>query len=721
MAPKNRHIAIFALLLASLMMLASCGRIPGPDTDGDGLFDLQELLFGTDPDDGDSDRDGVPDGIDNDPLSGNPSIKLTASPAFQDELGQRCVVVGVRVVDGRGRGVDNAAVKVDWGFGDLTDVVTDATGSTRLKACADAQDDTVLTAESTNLGGRVDVVRAALDLSLKRLVIPGVNTSPDEGAGGIAGHMKVTALYRTGSGFLKPFEGASVFVGPASGEVPYQTTGPAGVVEFVDDDLQGAVDVTVGAPGHRYVTYFGVTGASVSVVLDPLDVLSDDAASGFGTIEGTVSGFLGETGLETFPPGVLLGGPRLPVGIVQIAINGRPLSSMSMGSVLEEPDPDGVLAVVPSNFAICEIDADHPGKCRLEPSFRLRNVPEGQHLLFVLGGTVAEIYNTIEDPYLLDFQPRALGISRVVVEAGKITQADLKMTIDLTESSGETVDISVGNLPDDPRTGLPMPNALVMPVVDTGGEGFIFVSVNGDYNRGVPGPVKVRFPNQDDPTIREMGLTLTNLAVGLAGRESYLGGDPPGISTPVRPGVKPGDEVDFAADDVWLDVPVLRSPAQVDAGQPLDTVSADVFDGVIEWEPVERYTSPDLYVIRLNYLTAAPLSFCGASHPDSVCTLGGPKSHALWEMFVPAGRTSVTLPTFPEGFPSPYLGNPDPTPADSTSPHRFDDDTIEVELSAYVLGADGKPFDYSQDFAYGDVNMHCTVVSQDSVPVRLRN
>ena len=715
-----KWISKIAIVCAGMLALVSCGRLPGPDTDGDGLFDLQELLFGTNVNDGDSDRDGVPDGADDDPLSGNPVIKLTASPAFRDEGEERCVVVGVQAIDGRGNGVKNAEVKVEWGLGEISDVVTDEYGATRLKACAAEQADTVLTAESSDLGGRVDIVRATLDLSLKHLVVPGINTSPDEEAGKVDGHMKVTALFRNGSGLLKPFEGASVYVKPASGEVPFLTTGPAGVVEFVDEALQGPVDVSVGAPGHRYVTYFGVTGASVSVVLDPLDTISEDAATGFGTLTGTVKGFFGETGLERFPKGVLFGGPRLPVGIVQLAINGRPLSSMSMGSVLEEPAPDALLDVVPSNFAICEIRTDDAAACEKEPTYSLRNVPEGQHLLFVLGGTVGEVYNTIQDPYLLDFAPRALGISRVVVEGGKVTRADLEMTIDLTESSGETVDIKVGNMPTDPKTGLPLPNALVMPVIDTGGEGFIFVSVNGDLNRGITAPVKVRFPEQDDPTIRGLGLTLTNLAVGLAGRESYLGGDPPGISTPVRPGVKPGDQVDFTADDVWLDVPVLKVPAPVGLNLPLDTVSADTFDGSIAWKPVEKFTSPDLYVIRLNYLTAAPLSFCSSSHLDSVCTLGGPKSHALWELFVPKDLTSVTLPTFPEGFPTPYLGNPDPTPADSTSPHRFDEDTIEVELSAYVLGADGKDFDYSQNFAYSDVNMHCTVVSQDSVPVKLK-
>ncbi|HPB50189.1 MAG TPA: hypothetical protein PLY68_02395 [Myxococcota bacterium] len=708
------------ILFSGLLSVTSCGRGPGVDSDGDGLSDLQELLFGTGSSISDTDNDGVPDGRDDDPLSGDPQIRLTASPAFENEDGDRCVIVGFRVLDGRGFGLGNAKVSVSWELGALGEVTTDDTGSGRLTACSPHKAETVLKAESQNLGGRVDKIKASIDLSFKHLAVPGVNTEPDQGAGPANGHVKVTALQRTCNGALRPFEGASVFVDAGTGSVPFQTTGPAGVVEFFDSSLVSSYDVTVGAPGHRYVTYLGISGASVSVVLDPLDVVASDAASGFGQIEGLVSGFLGEGGLEPLPSSSsLIGDDRIAVAIVSTAINGRPLSSMSMGSVLEKPGDGGV----PGNMPLClysdPVQALKDNACKYAV-FTLSDVPAGQHLVFALGGTVADPLTTISDPYKIDFRPLALGIARVNVKPGQVNEADILMNIDLSSQEEDAVQMYLGNLPTDYKTGAPMPNALAMPVIDTGGEGFIFVSINGDYNReGFQNPIEIKFPDPDDPVLKNLGLRITNLAVGLAGRASYKSGDPPGISTPVRPGVEAGDTVHLDSPSAWLELPELLEPAVVPPDRPLDTVSPDLFTGEIRWRPVSNPVSPDLYILRLNYLTSAVENRWFVDGEGKFGTLGGPRSHALWEFFVPPDRSSVTLPVFPEGFPTPYLGNPEPTPPDSRSPHFFDADTIEVELSAYVLGADGKPFDYSSDFEYNDVNMHCTVVSQESVPVRM--
>ncbi len=719
MTRSFRTLQPVLILCSALATATSCGRGPGADSDGDGLSDLQELLFGTGSSISDTDNDGVPDGWDDDPLSGDPQIRLTASPAFENEEGHRCVMVGLRVLDGRGFGLGNAKVSVSWELGDLGEVMTDHTGSGRLTACSAVKAETVLSAESQNLGGRVDKIRASIDLSLKHLAVPGVNTEPDQGAGPANGHVKVTALQRTGNGALRPFEGASVFIDAGTGSIPFQTTGPAGVVEFFDAALVSNFDVTVGAPGHRYVTYLGISGASVSVVLDPLDLVASDAATGIGQIEGLVSGFLGEGGLEPLPSSSsLFGDGRIAVAIVSTAINGRPLSSISMGSILEQPVGIGV----PGNMSLCmysdPVQAAKDDACAYSV-YSLSDVPAGQHLVFALGGTVGDPLATINDPYTIDFKPMALGIARVNVKPGQVNKADILMNIDLSSQEDDAVQMYIGSLPTDYKTGTPMPNALAMPVIDTGGEGFMFVSINGDYNReGFQNPIRIKFPNPDDPVLKELGLSITNLAVGLAGRASYKAGDPPGISTPVRPGVKPGDTVHLDSQSAWLELPELLDPAVLPHNMPLDTVSPDLFTGKIRWRPVSSPVSPDLYVLRLNYLTAAPRNTLSSGN-NKDGTLGGPRSHALWEIFVPADRSSVTLPVFPEGFPTPYLGNPDPTPSDSTSPHRFDADTIEVELSAYVLGADGKPFDYSNDFEYNDVNMHCTVVSQDSVPVRM--
>jgi len=65
--------------------------------------------------------------------------------------------------------------------------------------------------------------------------------------------------------------------------------------------------------------------------------------------------------------------------------------------------------------------------------------------------------------------------------------------------------------------------------MDTGGEGFIFVSVDGSFNHDAfRNPIRFRFPDDDNKFIKELGLKLNRLAVGLAGvRRTW---------TPTRPG-----------------------------------------------------------------------------------------------------------------------------------------------------------------------------------------
>jgi hypothetical protein len=397
-------------------------------------------------------------------------------------------------------------------------------------------------------------------------------------------------------------------------------------------------------------------------------------------------------------------------------------------------------------------------------TFHLPDLPEGNHLVFALAGMASGVFAALQDPYNLQFRPMALGIVRIDVLPGDVpTTVDIPLTIDLTplQADGATplpedVTISLGPdttsspAPLDPLTSLALPNRLVMPVLDTGGDGFIFVSVDGSYDVQPQGdcevqpriPPVVRFPAADDPTLVALGITSINrLAVGLAGRASYAGRDPPGISTPVRPGVLPGDVVDFGTADKWLDVPVITTPPRpwcggpaalpADSlacsipghGPPLDTPSPTSFGGHVEWSAISNPRSPDLWVLRVNYLTAPPANMYPtisdkAGNVLVPGALGGAKSHCLWELFAPPGTTHVDLPVFPADAPVlPLVGNP--APDDGTLPDHYAADDVELELNAYLLGASGKAYDYNTDFAYSDVNLSCAVVSQDSFVVKV--
>ena len=146
----------------------------------------------------------------------------------------------------------------------------------------------------------------------------------------------------------------------------------------------------------------------------PLDPVLPRDADLVGSIVGEVKGFLGEGGLPRWPAGTILGQlsdeeSEVPVAIVQLAVRDVPLSSMSMGSVLESiQDP---VMPIPTNMAICELTDDEDDSC--EATFELSNIPAGQYLLFALGGTASYVLAAVENPYSLVFKPMALAISRV--------------------------------------------------------------------------------------------------------------------------------------------------------------------------------------------------------------------------------------------------------------------------------------------------------------------
>jgi hypothetical protein len=716
---------LFLILVVSLT--SSCNRATTADSDGDGLTDQQEKAFGTDPLLADTDGDGIPDGLDAEPGT-PPRLSLTTSPVFvavtQEGVSRQCADVVAHLRGSHGEPLSRLGVTFSWQDGVLEPVDAHDDGTYTVRPCTIDRQQATVSASYVDLKNPVLKASDSVTLSFADPIVPGVNTTPHKGEGPIVGRLRVYALSNATAGTPKPFEGATVAVKGLWGWWPSKVTGPEGFVEYVSGhdvvEVAGPVDVTVGADGYRFTTYLGVDAANVAVLLSRLDpVLPRDEAL-VGSIEGSVTGFAGEWGLDRFPPGgitdVFDPTKKIPLALVQLSIRDVPLSSMSMGSVLESPDPEGALPI-PNNMAICNLSDRVDDICA--PTYVMRNVPEGQYLVFALGGTASRVIDAIKDPYSLIFLPRGMAVDRVQVRGGQVTTQNLKLNIDLRPLEGSTVSISLGGIPNDWQTGAPFPQRLVMPVLDTGGEGFLWVTVDGSYNNqvGFNGPVKVRFPEDDDPVIRQLGLKLNRLAVGLAGRGSYQGGDPPGISTPVLPGVQTGDLVDFSTPDKWQEAPHLTVPKPVPLGVPLDTVSQEPFTGKVAWNPVEVPSTPHLYVLRVNYLTAAPANGLISPGPG---TLGGPRSHCLWEFFVPADRTSVELPTLPDDVKArPVIGNPQPTLDDDMSSHRFGEKTIELELSAYRLEAGGKAFDYNNDFAYSDVNLQCAVVSQDSFPVNL--
>ncbi len=719
------------LPIAVLLVVVACGRGVGPDSDGDGLSDRQEARFGTDPRDPDSDDDGIPDGSDDEPLGQGPTLTLTRGPVRPDGETIRCADLTARLSNGRGEPIAGRPVEFFTDWGTLAAPVEVTPGTWQGRVCTAERVTAHVSARYDDPYDAFLPVEASVAVAFTvegDLPQPGVNTGRYSGAGPLAGTLRVFALDADTVGFPgsapAPFEGAQVVV-RTDAKPLVGFTSPDGFVEFEDEALQGPVDVTVGADGYRFISYLGVDAANVAVPMVPLDPVPGRDDARVGDIEGSVTGFFGEArsaGIEAFPnTGSLLGcdeGTRLPLAILQVALHNVPLSSISMGNILEAPDPAIVGPFpIPSNLVVPT--PGDPASWR----FALRDVPEGQHLLFALGGTTRCLLEAMKDPYHLWFEPWALAVERVQVRGGEVTTQDLLFSVDLRPRPGTTVDVSLGGFPADWKTGEPLPNGLVFAVVDTGGEGYLFVAVDASYQwTPFHNPIRVRYPNLDHPAWKALGVTPTYLAVGFAGRGAALGADPAGMTTAITPGVAAGDPADYSAAPAWLPVPHIRHPEPPSGvGGPLDAVSPDPFAGEAAWEPVSWPRQPDFHVFRVNYLTPAPRNTLIETPEDPrKGSVGGPASHCLWEIFVPGDRSAASLAEFPSDAPlRPALVNPVPTDDDLEAPQHYGPRTLELELNAYLLGAGGKPFDYNNNFEYFDVNLHAAGVSQDSVVVEM--
>jgi hypothetical protein len=340
------------------------------------------------------------------------------------------------------------------------------------------------------------------------------------------------------------------------------------------------------------------------------------------------------------------------------------------------------------------------------------------------------VLDTIEDPYRLRFTPLAMGITKVRVEAGGTTKAvDIPLEIDLRQMDpppdyADLINVALGNLPPDPQTidpitgdELPMPMGLLLPILDTGGYGFIFSAVDARYNfDDFVSPLATVVPAVDHPVFVDAGLSITRRLVALAGRNTRKGADPPGIVTAIVP--PDGPRANMATPEAWLHLPTPLVPAPPAQPAEQDAVGGDL-ETEIRWGAPSQLTITQQqnlqYIVRLGYLTAPPHNPLFEGY-----TMGNARSHALWDLYVPGTKTNIELPRVPED----QLGWPrllrNPVPDDPQATFHYDPQTIEIELNACVLGAAGKPFERDEDFLIEDINLHASHLSQDSYLVRVR-
>ena len=713
-----------ALLWIWLLCLPGCSAESfGIDSDGDGLSDEQEARFCTDPYNRDTDADTIPDALDSSPCDkALVTIRATvvSSTATADASSHR---IRMRITNAAGTFLSDVSVHLTTTLGVITNEMQAATGLFECEVTSDEDGVGILTIVVTDSGSHEEVGKFMLPMTFQKtaeggngstldppplnpltenhvvLEFPGINPGRYADAGPLNGELWIMTIDgRTLDWEAEtphPYAHAFVQIDFKDGSQLTAQTNDEGWLHLTDDRLHEAVTLTVGALGARYVTYADVNARIVSVGIHPRDIPAKEAERKGGTIRGVVRGFNGEAGVPAFPAENTNIFGNFNIAIVQVAFRNTPLSSMNTGAILLPPDADSAMAsyfAIPPNLVLANLS--NPERS----TFRLTGIAPGDYIVFALAGVGSNILEASQNPYRLVFEPRALGVTQVHVEAGSTPEVAIDLDIDLTKDV-DTNDIYFGELPTDPASGKPLETGLLLPMINTG-RGFVFLDVNGGYNfETFENPLHASFPRATHPSFKALGLDAHAMIVGLGGRAAVAGFDRPGISTIIRhpePGVP---QTMYGAKD-WLELPDGTSPGRPKS-EAFDAVETTL-DGPMAWSIPER---TDLTVIRLNYMT--PPIHNKILDSD----IGSSRSHLLWEIYDPAPNRTLALPRLsPEAPDYPVLVNYEPTGEDAA--YHYDAQTIEFELNAYVMGP--APFDYNRNFMATDVNMNAAMVSQDS-------
>jgi len=704
------------VIIPIALALVACGRSAGPDRDHDGLTDQQEKEFGTNPDNPDTDNDGIPDGQDPEPRGSGPRLSLHLTGLIAQNS-QRCARVTALLTDSKGNALTGK--KLDWetDWGSLQPADSSEPGSYQVLICTSKPriiHCSVMFDDPKDLFLPVhDNITIYLNLD-QTLPQPGINPPPYEDSGPANGSLTIFTLAGDTIGRdnspPSPLPETYCLIQTSNNKIFKVKSDDQGMIFMHDPAIKGPLNISCGAPECRYISYFGINAAYVAMPMIRLDPVPGKEE--MAEVRGRISGFMGETGLKPFPPNGNMFADKdgINLAIVQAGLRNVPLSSMSMGSILNAPPSDAALPI-PMNLAILD------PKAPKYATYSIKGLRPGRHLLFAMAGRASNVLDVLNNPYGLHFSQLALGIVVVDLAPGSNKGVDISLTIDLSPNNTAKADIFMPDiLPPDSRDNQPLKNGLLMGVLDTGGMGFIFFDVDASYNHpDFTNPVPMVLPAPDSPAFIATGIHPLNLIVALAGRESITGMDPPGISTPVSSGVKADDTVDLRQATAWPSIPIGIKPTPPPKDAAIDFVQSSVKKLHFEWKPVIKPTKPDLYIVRLNYMTPAP--------PNSLnpgWSVGGPGSHCLWEVLATPDINSVTLPDPSEiGGPDlPKLENPVPSVETKGVNQHYAKNTLEVEYNTYYITPNNpektNKFNLNQGFLYKYYNTHAKSVGQDS-------
>lgn len=731
---------MFHRFFAMGVWITVCGLLPactaeerGVDSDGDGLSDKQENIFCTDPFNPDTDGDTIPDATDPQPCQDAQILLAIRQTGMVSTTEKATATLQIQIKDTFNRYRNDVQIRLESNFGTLSEITAQATGVYEATISANDDGSAIVTAETIGADGRPDGrAKTSITVALKRrhpdnpdeplppggdddlfdgrpivLESPGVNPGRYAAAGGVDGDLWVMAIDGASLDWqgaeLQPYAKAYVQIDLQDGTVLTGYTNHKGWIHFQDTRLKGPVHVTVGAGDARYTTWMNVNARVISAGIVKRDITRAEASAKGSTITGVVRGFWGETGIETLPKKNTNVFDTINIAIVQVATRNYPLSSMNTGSILRPPDGSSATAAyfdIPPNLVLSSLTSPQNSR------FKLDLLASGKYVVFALAGAGSNILAASQNPYQLKFTPMALGIQEVEVKAGETLDINLDLTVDLRTSENKRADLHFGQLPADNKTGQPLPMGLVLPLFNTG-KGYIFLDVNTAYNfDGFQNPTQITYPSATHHTLQAANLSVRPMVVGLAARKAISGYDQPGISTLI---MHPVENTDGQYQSVylnnaknWAKLPEFVTPAPPESNA-FDAVGGKLNPSrIIAWKMPE---GTDMTVLRLNYMTPPIHNKILGSD------IGASQSHPLWEIYVPAPATSITLPALEPSAPDyPVLVNYAPSSKDDA--YHYDKNTIELEINAYYMGP--APFDYNANFLTNDVNMNAWSVSQDS-------
>ena len=722
---------IFVIFLAGLLFLTACRALDSKDSDKDGLSDRQERIMGLDPHDPDSDGDGIIDSEDTNPIPPPISMKLNLLDVILN-TDKSVAKIEINLFTGKNNPIKGAEFTLNTDLGIFKSVKEKKDGLYTVNLTSNERGVANVVINYQNATNKTlkisDSIRIYFVLE-NDLPQPGNNTSGFKDAGEIDGDLRIFALYGDTTGYKNkpplPFKGAFVLIEKGNLVLPVQYTNSSGFAQFSHPDLTGPVNITVGFNGFRTTSLYHVNSAVITVPMYKTDYTIEQIEQSTGTIKGLVTGWDNDEHIQPFPSGgsILR---EFNAAILHVSMRNIPLISISMGNMLVYENTDtsqSLEAMVPKNFVI--YNSENPE----EAKFNLDNIPEGDYLIYAFAGIAKNLLDWVKNPFQMNFDTRAMGIHSVTVKAGEVTEQNIELNIGLMDGDEDTktMEIHLDNFPFDPRACgsnkdmpdhtlsdcMEIPNALIVPILNTGGDGFITVDVKTNYNfEDFQNPIYTVIPTNSHWRIRELGLNITPLIVGIASRAARDGADPPGISTAIYQGNE--TYVDFTENETFSTIPLIQSPAPPPLSMSLDTkISSIESPYTIKWFPSPNIQQPDVYAIRFNYMVSSPPNiFIEGS-------IGGPRSHLLWEIIVPGTTNEIVLPDIVE-FTSKLI-NPVPNSGSETDPFIYGENDLEIEITAYYLGAFDKTFNYNRNFEISDLSLHARAASQDSFIIEVKN